>query len=112
MIRLRISEQEKYANDGEWFKEYMKQTIPTILPEIEDYQTMITNYRVANGDLTDFKDLMNQFCNPLGEVVGEVDEEVQPYPELHNTIGILKGEVIQRKDDLRLSLFRNVLFPS
>ena len=104
MIKLKISEKEKYKDDGQWFKDYLHMTIPTLLPDSDDYQSMITAYKVVNHDLTNFKDLINRFCNPLGEDIGEVDEEIQPYPELHNAVNILKGEVIQRKDQLHVML--------
>jgi len=104
MIKLKISEKEKYKNDGQWFKDYLHMTIPTLLPDSDDYQSMITAYKVVNNDLTNFKDLIKRFCNPLGEEIGEVDEEIQPYPELHNAVNILKGEVVQRRDQLHLML--------
>lgn len=104
MIKLKISEKEKYKDDGQWFKDYLHMTIPTLLPDSDDYQSMITAYKVVNNDLTDFKAMINRFCNPLGEDIGEVDEEIQPYPELHNAVNILKGEVIQRRDELHLML--------
>lgn len=104
MIKLKVSEKEKYKNEGEWFKEYLNQTIPSLLPDTDDYQAMITAYRIVNNDLSDFKVMLNQFCNPLGTDIGEVDEEIQPYPELHNSVNILKGEVVQRRDQLHLML--------
>jgi hypothetical protein len=104
MIKLKISEKEKYNEDGQWFKDYLHATIPTLLPNSDDYNAMITAYKVVNNDLTDFKAMLNRFCNPLGEDIGEVDEEIQPYPELHNAVNILKGEVVQRRDQLHLML--------
>lgn len=104
MIKLKISEKEKYKDEGQWFKDYLHMTIPTLLPDSDDYQAMLTSYKLVNNDLTDFKVLLKRFCNPMGEEIGEVDEEVQPYPELHNSVNILKGEVVQRKDQLHLML--------
>lgn len=104
MIKLKISEKEKYASDGQWFKDYLDETVPINTVETDDYKAMLTSYRVVNSDLSDFKEMLNKFCNPLGEDFGEIDEEIQPYPELHNAINILKGEVIQRKDQLHLTL--------
>lgn len=104
MIKLKISEKEKYKDDGQWFKDYLHATIPTLLPNSDDYNAMITAYKVVNNDLTDFKEMLNRFCNPLGEDIGEVDEEIQPYPELHNAVNILKGEVVQRRDQLHIML--------
>lgn len=104
MIKLKVSEKEKYKDDGKWFKDYLHSTIPTLLPNSEDYQAMLTAYRVVNNDLTDFKNLISKFCNPLGDELGEVDEEIQPYPELHNAVNVLKGEIVQRKDQLHVVL--------
>lgn len=104
MINLKLSEKEKYKNDGQWFKDYLDMTVPNMIPDSEDYESMLSSYKIVNNDLTDFKSKLNQFCNPLGEDLGEVDEEIQPYPELHNAVNILKGEVVQRKDQLHLML--------
>ena len=104
MIKLKISEKEKFEKEGQWFKDYLHMTIPTLLPDSDDYTAMLTAYKVVNNDLTDFKAMLDRFCNPLGEDIVEVDEEIQPYPELHNSVNILKGEVVQRKDQLHLML--------
>lgn len=104
MIKLKIPEKEKYKDDGQWFKDYLHETIPSLLPNSDDYQAMITAYKVVNNDLTDFKGMMSRFCNPLGDDIGEVDEEIQPYPELHNSVNVLKGEIVQRRDQLHLML--------
>lgn len=104
MIKLKISEKEKYKDDGQWFKDYLHQTIPNLLPNSDDYQAMITAYKLVNNDLTDFKEMLKRFCNPLGDDIGEVDDDIQPYPELHNAVNVLKGEVVQRRDQLHLML--------
>jgi len=105
MIKLKISEKEKYKNEGEWFKEYLNMTVPQLLPNSEDYTAMLTAYKVINNDLTDFKDMLNKFCNPLADQFGETtDHDIQPYPEIHNAVSILKGEIIQRRDQLHLML--------
>lgn len=104
MIKLKIPEKDKYKDDGQWFKDYLHHTIPNLLPNSDDYQAMITAYKVVNNDLTDFKEMMSRFCNPLGDNIGEVDEEIQPYPELHNSVNVLKGEIVQRRDQLHLML--------
>lgn len=104
MIKLKVSETEKYKGDGQWFKDYMNAVIPGLFPESEDYTAMLTAYKVVNNDLSDFKDMLKKFCNPLGDDIGEVDEEIQPYPELHNAVNVLKGEVVQRRDQLHLML--------
>jgi len=104
MIKLKVSEKEKYKNDGQWFKDYLNEIVPAQIPDNDDYTSMLTCYKVINGDLSDFKSMLKTFCQPLGEDIGEVDEEVQPYPELHNSVNILKGEMIQRRDELHIML--------
>lgn len=104
MINLKISEKEKYKDEGQWFKDYLHQTIPNLLPNSDDYQSMKTAYELVNNDLTNFKEMLKKFCNPLGDDIGEVDDEIQPYPELHNAVNVLKGEIVQRRDQLHLML--------
>lgn len=104
MIKLKLSEKEKYKNEGEWFKKHLDNTVPFLMPESDDYKAMVTAYKIVNNDLTDFKKMLKDFCNPLGDDIGEVDEEIQPYPELHNSVNVLKGEIVQRRDQLHLML--------
>jgi hypothetical protein len=103
MINLKVSEKEKFKNDGQWFKDYLNETLPSTFPDSEEYNSMLTCYKMVNNDLSDFKEKLKLFCDPLS-TLPEVDEEVQAYPELHNSISILKGEIIQRREDLKLSL--------
>ena len=65
MIKLKISEQEKYANDGQWFKDFMNETVPLQFTQSEDYEAMMATYRVVNNDLSDFKKLMDYKTYPL-----------------------------------------------
>lgn len=104
MIKLKIPEREKYKDGGQWFKDYLHQTIPHLIPMSEEYDTMLRSYKIVNNDLTDFKKDIKRFCNPLGDEVDDIEDDVQPYPELHNAVNILKGEVIQRKDQLHIML--------
>jgi hypothetical protein len=45
----------------------------------------------SKKDLEGFKDKLDKFCNPLGENIGEIEEEMVPYPELHNKINVIKS---------------------
>jgi len=101
---LKVSEKEKYANDGEWFKRYMRYIVSGTLTEVPDYEPMKVAYEVANNNLEGFKSKLEQFCNPLGEKIGELEEEIVPYPELHNKINVLKGELLKRNDDHKILL--------
>lgn len=99
---LKISEKEKYVDDNDWFKKYMNHIIPTDAAIIEDYDLMKTSYEVVNNNLNGFKDKMKDFCEPLGENLGQIEEEVIPYPEIHNKINVLKGELIKRNDNHKI----------
>jgi len=101
---LKVSEKEKYASDGEWFKQYMRYIVLGTITEVPDYESMRLAYEVANNNLDGFKDKLMQFCNPLGADIGEIQEEVVPYPELHNNINVLKGEMLSRGNDIRVML--------
>lgn len=104
VFSLKISEKEKYAHDNQWFKNYMNYVIPSEAASVEDYEMMLTSYQIANNDLTGFKDKIQQFCNPLGEDIGQINEELVPYPELYNKISALKGEMLKRGDDFKIVL--------
>lgn len=104
VFSLKVSESKKYAEDGKWFKDYMSYVIPSEVASVEDYDMMLTAYKVANNDLSGFKDKIQQFCNPLGENIGQIEEELVPYPELYNKINELKGELLKRGDDFKIIL--------
>jgi hypothetical protein len=104
VFSLKVSEKEKYTNESQWFKNYMNYVIPSEASSVEDYEMMLTSYQIANNDLTGFKDKIQQFCNPLGEDIGQINEELVPYPELYNKISALKGEMLKRGDDFKIVL--------
>ena len=105
-IKLKVSEEEKYSNDGQWFKDYMNWVCGGHSFTIEDYGTLKSLYNVVNMDLKDFQDQIKNFCSPLGELDIKHDELVA-YPDLKNKINILKGELINKKDDFHLQLISN-----
>lgn len=104
VFSLKVSEKEKYRNDCEWFKNYMLYVIPSESAIVEDYNLMKTSYEVANNNLEGFRDKIKQFCSPLGEDIGQIEEEVIPYPELYNKINVLKGEMLKRGDNFKIVL--------
>lgn len=104
MIQKKVSEKEKYKNDGQWFKDMMKYSAPYIIQYTDDYEKMKVSYQIVNNDLTFFNEKLKLFCNPLGDNIDVADEQVEPYPELHNCVSILKGEMIGRRDTLNLLL--------
>lgn len=104
MIKRKISEKEKYSNNGQWFKDMINHFCPYSMQLTDDFDTMKVAYEVVNNDLTSFKERLKQFCNPLGDGIEVADYEIEPFPELHNSVNILKGEMIGRKDTLNLLL--------
>lgn len=104
VFSLKVSEKLKHENDNQWFKDYMNYVIPSEASSVEDYDMMLNCYKVANNDLSGFKDKIKEFCNPLGEDIGQINEELVPYPELYNKISALKGEMLKRGDDFRIIL--------
>lgn len=104
VFTLKVSEKEKYSNDSQWFKNYMRYIIPAETIVIQDYDVMKMSYEIANNNLDGFKEKIQQFCNPLGEDIGQINEDIVPYPELHNKISALKGEMLKRGDDFKIVL--------
>jgi len=104
IFALKVSEQDKYANDNEWFKNYMLYVIPNESAVIEDFKMMKMSYEVVNNNLDGYRDQIKQFCAPLGEDIGQVEEDVVPYPELYNKINVLKGEMLKRGDNFKIVL--------
>jgi len=104
MVNLKVSEKEKYKDDNQWFKDYMNHIAPFGSNQSPDYDKMSKCYRAVNMDLTDFKDSIKLFCNPLGELVDTMVDDLVAYPELKNKLSTLKGELIKRNDQMRLQL--------
>lgn len=104
-MNRKVNESEKYANDGKWFKDIINYYVPFSSGLSEDYEALKIAYQVVNNDLSSFKEKIKKFCNPLADDVGFIeDTEVEPYPELHNSLNILKGEMLSRKDNHNLVL--------
>jgi hypothetical protein len=101
---LKVSESEKYANDKQWFKDIASHYLPTANMLIEDYDRMKINYEVLNNNLSGFKTQLDKFCNPLGEHLGQIDEEVIPFSKLHTKVSVLKGELLKRNDNHKIIL--------
>lgn len=104
LVKLKVSEREKFEKDGEWFKDYLNRIVPFNVPFNEDYQEMLNCYKIINNDLTPFQGRIKEFCDPMGINVGEVNLTVEPYPELRNKVNILKGEMLTRREQLNLQL--------
>ena len=76
MINLKVSEKEKYKNDNQWFKDYMNHIAPFGSNQSPNYDKMSKCYRAVNMDLTDFKDSIKLFCNPLGDLVDTMVDDL------------------------------------
>lgn len=104
IIDLKASEETKYAEDCQWFKDYCDFLVPPSNTLIPEYKKLKDSYDIINNNLDSFKSGLENFCNPMGLNIDEIKEEIQPYPVLHNNINILKGELIKRRDNLHVSL--------
>lgn len=104
IYNLRVPESEKYEKDKQWFKDYMDYVAPAYVTNIDDYDDLKKSYDILNSDLGGFKKDLDNFLNPLGENIGQIEENILAYPKLHNKTSILKGEMIKRKDTLKVVL--------
>jgi hypothetical protein len=101
---LRVPESKKYANDCQWFKNYMEYTIPPRATTVDNYKEMKLAYDLVNDNLEGFKQELDKFCNRFGENYGQIEEDIMPYPKLHNNINALRGEYLARPDVYRVVL--------
>ena len=68
---LKVSEEEKYKNDCEWFKNYMNYIIPSHNAVIEDFDIMKMSYEIINNDLSGLSiDEMNNDLNNNKQLIG------------------------------------------
>lgn len=104
MFSLKVSEAEKLANDKQWFKDYIDYILPSSSTVIDDYEEMKVLYEVYNNNLDGFRQQLEDFCNPLGENLGNIEEEILPYPKLHTKVNLLKGEMLKRNDNFIVNL--------
>lgn len=104
VFNLKIPESKKYENEGQWFKDYAEFVMPSYTTVIDDYRELKLAYDVYNDNLEGYKEVLDKFCNPLGENAGQIGEEIIPYPKLHNKINVLKGELIKRNDNHKVIL--------
>ena len=74
---LKVSEKQKYANDNEWFKAFMRYIVPASTLTVPDYDVMKMSYEIANNDLSAYKDKIEAFYNPLSEDIGQINEETK-----------------------------------
>lgn len=100
LVNLKVSEKDKYANDGQWFKTYSEYIVPTYANTIEGFKEMQTSYQVVNNDLAGFRDELNKFVSMIGEEIpDEHKDQILPYNKLHNKKNVLVGELLKRTDE-------------
>jgi len=101
---LKVSEKEKFKDDKQWFKDIANHLVPANNTLVDDYDKMKTCYEVLNNNLVGFKEQLDRFCNPLGENIGEIEEDILPFAKLHTKISSLKGELLKRNDNHKIVL--------
>jgi hypothetical protein len=97
-ITLKVSEKEKFANDCEWFKQYLRYTVPALTQIIRDYDKLKRCYDLVNNNIDSFKEEFRRFCDPLGDLDAVAKEEnILPFNFIHNKINIFRDGAIKRK---------------
>jgi hypothetical protein len=104
LFNLMVSEKEKYAHDGQWFKDYTNYVIPYDTSVVEDYHSMKLAYDFVNNNLEGFREEIDRFCNPLDEnAFSDVRrEELLPYNQIHNNINVQIGDLLGRNDNFKI----------
>jgi hypothetical protein len=103
-FNLKVSEDVKYENDNQWFKDYVDYVAPATSSSIEDYKELKTNYEVLNNNLEAFEKELHAFCNPMGESIGQIEEKIIPFEKLNNKVNVLLGELLKRNDNHKVLL--------
>lgn len=101
VFSLKVDEDQKTKD---WYVNYMEYVIPAYSSVIDNFDEMKTYYEVLNNNLSGFKKLLDNFVNPMGENVGQIEEELIPYPKLHTKINVLKGELLKKNDNFKVIL--------
>jgi len=105
MIKLKVSEAKKFANDKQWFKDYMAYICPMGQHNVADYETMKAAYEITNMNLSSLNMKMRLFCNPLGDLLADVEaDQIDPLPDLKIKVDVLKGEALKRNEEFKLVL--------
>lgn len=104
-INLRASEEEKYSNDNQWFKDVMNSIVPSYLSTIDEHEKLLMNYQIVNNDISKFKQYIENYCNMFNTNITESEiNELLPYNRLHNKKNVLVGELIARNEAYRVVL--------
>jgi len=67
------------------------------------YKNYKKYYELLNNDISQFKEDIKQFCNPLEEF-GAIEDELVPYNKLKNKLEVLNGEFLARPNNHKIML--------
>ncbi len=104
LFSLKETDKNKFKEDGKWFKDYMNYVSPSTSPSIDHYEEMKNAYELVNMDLSSLKDKIGLFCNPLSDIVDELEEQLDPLADLKIKVEVLKGESLKRNDEFKVVL--------
>lgn len=109
ILRHRISNKEKYANDSEWAIQYIDTIIPSFTRTSSHshlYDEMLSNYRLYNNIIN--QEEFDKFCNYYGVDVGAIQDEILPYNKTYAKINLLCGEELKRGSGYKVHLANDV----
>ncbi len=107
VFRLKLSEKDKFKKEGQWFKDYINYLVPYDTTVVDDYKQMKLNYDLVNNNIDGYKKELERFINPMGEddmLPEGYEDELLPYSRIHNKVNVLVGELLKRRDDLKIVL--------
>lgn len=102
IYHLRVSENEKYRDKGEWFRRYINYIVPYDTTVVSNYKQMKLWYDIINDNLDGFKEELLNFCRPgiNPEMSQELsfDDEIVHYNRIFSKYSYLNGEMLKRND--------------
>jgi hypothetical protein len=104
-VNIKVSESKKYANDGQWFKDFMEYVIPYDTSVSENYEEMLASYALLNNDISQYENKLNEFCNDIGEEEFAPnhlkDDPLLPFNRVPNKFNVILGGLAKRNDQLK-----------
>lgn len=102
IYHLRVSESEKYKDEGKWFKRYLDYIVPYDTTVVSNYRQMKLWYDVINDRIEGFEQELQEFCRQgiIPELSKELDfdEKIVHYNRIFSKYSYLNGEMLKRKD--------------
>lgn len=107
IYKLRVSEKEKYKDEGKWFRDYLDYIVPYDTTVVSNYKQMKLWYDVINDRIDGFRDALKEFCrvsipNELSQEI-DIDEEIVHYNRIFSKYSYLNGEMLKRRDNYHAS---------